>query len=199
MDTTAPSNASRRNSPKESPTGMDWSATPSGLTGDHNAPPKRLTRWTPIIAHRRAASANSMQLRIGRAGSQSETGEFFLSRDSFCMGSSDAGVSVGVSDASGDAEIGGGAAGLGRSTASGRPSAARLSASWRKRSAPCRASCSAAGRDEAARRRADASPTGQSVQREKTAPGRRALLNFLLHGPPRRRVCAAVRLVHEFG
>jgi len=41
-----------------------------------------------------------MQLRIGRAGSQSETGEFFLSRDSFCMGSSDAGVSVGVSDAS---------------------------------------------------------------------------------------------------
>ena len=79
---------------------MDWSATPSGLTGDHNAPPKRLTRWTPIIAHRRAASANSMQLRIGRAGSQSETGEFFLSRDSFCMGSSDAGVSVGVSDAS---------------------------------------------------------------------------------------------------
>src|SRR6516162_128907 len=87
MDTAAPSNASRRNSPKESPTGMDWSATPSGLTGDHNAPPKRLTRWTPIIAHRRAASANSMQLRIGRAGSQSETGEFFLSRFFFSMGS----------------------------------------------------------------------------------------------------------------
>ena len=44
-----------------------------------------------------------MQLRIGRAGSQSETGEFFLSRDSFCMGSSDAGVSVGVFSSLADA------------------------------------------------------------------------------------------------